>query len=362
MGCFAIGLLLFRTTLGRLADQRSRKLVVVIGTIVVAIAPLGYWFVDSITGLMVIRGFHGISIAAFTTGYMALVADLAPVDKRGELIGYMSLVTPIGMALGPALGGILQAEAGYTPLFLCAAGLGFLGMLCASQVQEPRRAQAADPSQVQPPPKSLWGLVVSPRLRIPAVILMLIGLAFGSLTTFVALFIRETGVGLNPGLFFTAAAIASFSVRIVAGRASDRYGRGLFITGSLVCYGSAMLILSQAQSTQAFLLAGFIEGTGAGILLPMIIALISDRSAASERGQVYSVCLGGFDLGIAIAGPVFGAIAQPLGYPGIFALAAGLAFLALLVFITQGSKDLAHSLAFAAGRGRDVYALSRKSA
>lgn len=360
MGCFAIGLLLFRTTLGQLADQHSRKLVVMIGTVVVAIAPLGYWYVDSVNGLMIIRGVHGISIAAFTTGYMALVADLAPVDKRGELIGYMSLVTPIGMALGPALGGVLQAAAGYTPLFLCAAGLGFLGVLCASQVEEPKRSRTADPAPAKPQTR-LWQLVISPRLRIPAVVLMLIGLAFGSLTTFVALFIRETGADLNPGLFFTAAAIASFSVRIFMGRASDRYGRGLFITGSLVCYGIAMLILSQAQSAQAFLLAGFIEGAGAGTLLPMIIALISDRSAASERGRVYSVCLGGFDLGIAIAGPVFGAIAGPLGYQGIFALATGLAFLALLVFITQCSKDLAHSLAFATGRERDVYALGNRS-
>ncbi|NEQ08813.1 MAG: MFS transporter, partial [Moorea sp. SIO4E2] len=32
MGCFAIGLLLFRNPLGRMADLRSRKLVVIIGT------------------------------------------------------------------------------------------------------------------------------------------------------------------------------------------------------------------------------------------------------------------------------------------------------------------------------------------
>ncbi|MBE9126141.1 MULTISPECIES: MFS transporter [unclassified Coleofasciculus] len=360
MGCFAIGLLLFRPKLGHLADQRSRKLVVIIGTIVAAIAPLGYLVADSIGLLMVLRAFHGISIAAFTTGYLALVADLSPVRQRGELIGYMSLVTPVGMALGPALGGLLQGAAGYTALFLFSGGLGFLAAVCASQVGEPERVQVSQQKTAQPTLKTIWRLLTSPRLRIPATVLLLVGLAFGSLSTFIALFIRETGINLNAGWFFTAAAIASFMMRLVAGRASDRYGRGLFITGSLICYGLSMVLISQARSPQAFLLAGFIEGAGAGTLLPMMIALISDRSSGTERGQVFAACISGFDLGIAIAGPVFGAIADPLGYEGIFTLMAGLTFLALMIFITQSSKNLSHSLRFATGRERDIYALDNR--
>lgn len=360
MGSFAAGLLLFRTGLGHLADQRSRRLVVIIGSCVAAIAPLGYLFVDSIGWLMAIRAFHGISIAAFTTGFSALVVDLSPVDKRGELIGYMSLVNPIGMALGPAMGGLLEGWAGYTALFLFSGGLGLLSILCASQVSEPKIVHASSQTTAQPATTSLWRLVISPRLRTPSLVLLIIGLAFGALSTFVALFIRETGVELNAGWFFTAAAIASFSIRIFTGRASDRYGRGLFITVSLVCYGLSMFILSQAQSSQAFLLAGLIEGAGAGMLLPMMVALISDRSAPQERGRVFSVCISGFDLGIAIAGPVLGSVADLLGYRGIFSLSMGLAFLALMVFITQSSKDLFHSLRFATGRERDVYALDTK--
>ncbi|HEY9711112.1 MAG TPA: MFS transporter, partial [Oculatellaceae cyanobacterium] len=98
MGSFAVGLLLFRPWLGKLSDQRSRKLVVLIGMAVVALAPLGYLFVKSIPLLMLIRVFHGISIAAYTTGNTALVVDLSPVRQRGEILGYMSLTNPIGVA------------------------------------------------------------------------------------------------------------------------------------------------------------------------------------------------------------------------------------------------------------------------
>lgn len=363
MGAFAIGLILCRAWLGRVADQRSRKLVVLIGMVVAMVAPLGYLFVKSIPLLMALRAFHGISVAAFTTGYSALVVDLSPPQQRGELIGYMSLVQPIGVAIGPAIGGFLQDQAGYPPLFLLSAGLGILGLVAASQVKEPHRTQPAashvSSQSSQASSQQFWAMLFSPRLRTPAGVLLLIGLAFGTLSTFVPLYIKQMQVDLNPGLFYTAAAAASFSSRLFIGRASDRYGRGIFITGSLACYAIAMLILSTADDKISFLLAGLIEGAGAGTLLPMMIALISDRSESYERGRVFSLCITGFDVGIAVAGPVLGAVAEPLGYQAMFALATGLSFLAMIVFLTQSSKDLPHSLRFALGRDRDAYALNK---
>ena len=86
---------------------------------------------------MVLRGpFHGISIAAFTTGFSALVADLSPPKQRGELIGYMGLVNPVGLGIGPAIGGFVQAEYGYPPLFIMSFALGMMGLFCAYQLTE----------------------------------------------------------------------------------------------------------------------------------------------------------------------------------------------------------------------------------
>ncbi|NEO25783.1 MAG: MFS transporter, partial [Kamptonema sp. SIO4C4] len=131
MGSFAIGLIFSRGILGQWADQRSRKLVVQIGTAVVGLAPFGYLLVGSLPVLAVIRGLHGISIAGLTTGYSALVVDLSPPQKRGEIVGYMTLVVPIGMALGPALGSYLVEGFGYTTVFWVSGTLGLLGFLFA---------------------------------------------------------------------------------------------------------------------------------------------------------------------------------------------------------------------------------------
>ncbi|MBR8828900.1 MAG: MFS transporter [Gomphosphaeria aponina SAG 52.96 = DSM 107014] len=357
MGCFAIGLLLSRTWLGWLADHHSRKIVVLIGTVVVGIAPLGYLLADSLPVLMGLRAFHGISIAAFTTGYSALVIDLSPVKQRGELIGYMSLVVPIGMALGPAVGGFLQAEAGYTVLFIVSAICGFMALILASLVKEKTRKKTLNLTDIPEPTRTFWQLMGNHALQVPALVLFLIGLLFGNLVTFLPLYVEDIQVELNVGLFYTAAAIASFSVRVFAGRASDTIGRGLLITGSLVCYIIAMILLAYAHTPRDFLLAALIEGTGGGILIPMILVLMSDRSYANERGKVSSICIGGFDLGIALAGPILGFLAEMFSYRGIFSLTAGFATLALLIFLTQSGKNLPHSLRFALGQEKDAYAL-----
>ncbi len=357
MGSFAIGLLLFRPMLGRMADDRSRKLVLLIGVAVVTIAPLGYLFITSIPLLMVLRAFHGISVAAFTTGFSALVADLSPPNQRGELIGYMSLVNPLGVAIGPALGGFIQAGYGYPLLFIISFALGVVGLFCATQITEVKGEPKDSHLSPQQQP-SFWGLLLTDRLRIPFVVMLMIGLVFGIISTFIPLFIQESKIDLNPGLFYSAAAVSSFSVRLVTGRASDRYGRGLFITGSLVCYMVAMVVLGFADSPNSVLVAAAIEGAGAGTLIPMMVALMTDRSLAKERGQVFSLCIGGFDIGIALAGPILGAFADLLGYRTLFAIAAGLAVAALVVFLTLSSKDLRHSFKFALGREKDLYALS----
>ena len=356
MGAFAVGLLLFRPWLGQLADRRGRKVVLLIGLAAAAIAPLGYLVTQSLPLLIAIRAFHGLSIAAFTTAYSTLVVDLSPPSNRGEVIGYMSLVNPVGVAIGPAIGGFLQEWAGYTPLFLLSAGLGVVGFVGALWIQAP--VPVAQPIGGTSK-TTLWRLLLSPRLRTPTLTLMLAGMAFGVLSTFVPLFIQEAGVNLNAGLFYTAAAVASFSVRLLTGRASDRYGRGRFITLGLLLYAVTMLLLWSAHSTGVFLLAGLLEGAGIGIFLPLMIALVADRSEAHERGRVFSLCVGGFDLGIAIAAPALGLFAEQIGYRGLFGLSSGLVFLSIIVFATQSSKTLTHSLRFAFGEGRDFYALPR---
>ncbi len=356
MGSFAIGLLMFRPQAGRMADHRGRKIVLLIGMSAATLAPICHLLTQSIPVLMIVRAFHGISIAAFTTAYSSLVVDIAPPENRGELIGYMSLVNPIGMAVGPAIGGYLQEFTTYAPVFVLSSILGMISMTCAMFVKAP-------PVQHQPQDRKTerlyWRMLLSDRIRVPTITMLLIGIAFGAIATFVPLYIKESNVGLNSGLFYTAAAVTSFMTRFVSGKASDRYGRGRFISIGLLCYAFAMIALWQANTASTFLLAGALEGIGGGTFLPIMIALVADRCYPHERGRIFGLFIGGFDLGIALAGPILGSVSNAIGYRSLYGVAAIVAFSAFVVFMTLSSKTVAHSFQFALGYGKDPYAIPR---
>jgi MFS family permease len=186
IGAFAVGLLATRPALGKLADARGRKLVLLIGTAVAAIAPLGYLQITSIPLLIFIRAFHGISIAAFTTAYSALVVDLAPTKQRGEIIGLMSLANPVGVALGPAIGGYLQVSGSYGTIFWISILTGAIAFINASRLRECRTEIKAELlSDIEPQAMleispvvpvdrniSIWQILTNPALSIPALILL----------------------------------------------------------------------------------------------------------------------------------------------------------------------------------------------
>ncbi len=362
IGAFAIGLISTRPLLGKLADTRGRKLVLLIGTAVAAIAPLGYLTVTSIPLLMGIRAFHGISIAAFTTAFNTLVVDIAPPKQRGEIIGLMSLTNPMGIALGPAIGGFLQVKGMYATIFWLSIIGSSIACFTASKLQNPQKQidpellGDLDLQQVAPLPSiSIWKILTNPALMIPSLVLLLIGFPFGAIHTFMPLYIQTSHIDFNPGLFYTIAAIASFSARSVIGSRSDRYGRGIFIAGSLCCYTVGMAFLATANGALSFICGAILEGLGSGTLIPMTVALVADRSLPQYRGRVLSICIIGLDLGIAIAAPVFGAIFKYVGYHGIFTIGTGMAASAIVVFLIWGNTNLRHSIGFCLGRDRDYY-------
>jgi MFS family permease len=357
MGSFAIGLLVCRSYLGKLSDRKGRRYTMRIGLIVAAIVPLCYALLPSIPLLILFRAIHGISIAAFAASYSALVSDLAPIEQRGEIIGYMSLVNPLGLAFGPAIGGLMQEAWGYQPLFVSASLLAFAGLLLTTQVAEEgneRDRKIASAAMAKP---KFWQTFLNSRVRVPSTVLLLVGLSFGTLSAFMPILMQQKHIALNAGLFYMAAALSGFIIRFPVGRLSDEWGRGIFISIGIFFYGLSMAIIYFASHEYEFLLSGIFEGMGSGIVIPAIIALLADRTVPQERGYVFGMTWIGFDVGIALAGPIMGKMIGFVGITNIFAIATGLCIIGLIIFSTQSNKSVSESFKFAIGKSSDRHAV-----
>ena len=357
MGSFAIGLLVCRSYLGKLSDRRGRRYTMRIGLIVAAVIPLCYALLPSIPLLILFRAIHGISIAAFAVSYSALISDLAPIENRGEIIGYMSLVNPLGLAFGPALGGLMQESWGYQPLFITASLLAFAGLLMTAQIVEEGNESDRQIASAVIAKSKFWQTFLNPRVRVPSTVLLLVGLSFGTLSAFMPILMQQKNISLNAGLFYMAAALSGFIIRFPVGRLSDEWGRGIFISIGIFFYGLSMAIIYFASHNYEFLLSGIAEGIGSGIVIPAIVALLADRTFPQERGYVFGMTWIGFDLGIALAGPVMGKMINFVGITNIFAIATGLCTLGLFIFATQSNQSVDESFKFAIGKSSDRYSV-----
>jgi len=358
MGCFAIGLFVFRPQLGKLVDCKSQKLVLGFGMVAVAIAPLGYWLFPTLGCMVLFRIIHGFSLAAFDTAFIVLVVDSVPPRHRGEIVGAMTLGGTLGIMFGPAFGSFLQGTLGDAPFFWLASGLGWLGLLCLFPIQE--SAPAPSDAAKSGTDDCFWGRLGEPAFWVPAFILLLAGLTFGSLSTYMPLFSASVVENWNPGWFYTASAISNLSTRALVGRISDRVGRGLCIAVSLFLYSMSLFSLSLAHNEQTFFLAGLLEGNGYGTLIPMVATLIADRSRPQERARLFSLCMMGLDLGMGIGGPLLGLVATAIGYRWMFALDGGLVILSLVVFMTQANQGIGRSLRFSVGKEPDLHAVKEE--
>ena len=86
-GAFAATGLLFRPIGGAFADARGRKPVVVAGALLTALSGLLLFIPAGVAGLVVTRLFLGAGEGMVYTAGAAWIVDMAPVERRGRIIG-----------------------------------------------------------------------------------------------------------------------------------------------------------------------------------------------------------------------------------------------------------------------------------
>ncbi len=326
LACFTLSAVVVRPVVGRLSDRRAKKAIMLAGAVILAVSSLLYAPVHSVPLLMAVRVFHGVGWAAFGTAASALAADLAPLSRRGEAMGYFGVGMNVAMAIGPALGVFLVGWAGYGSLFLTAMVLGAAAALTTAGIAEPRRAPGRGALQRG------WRSFILPSALFPSAVLFTNALTYASVVALLPLFADEAGLG-NPGLFFTVFSVVVLVLRGPLGRVSDRRGRVTVVAPGLSVTFVALLVLSQAQSTTTMLVVAVLYAVGVGAAQPTLMAMTVDRAGPQERGAAMGTYTTAMDLGIGVGSVVWGVVAQSLGFAAMYVAASlmGLVGVALLL-------------------------------
>lgn len=318
IGVFAFAAMVLRPVAGRLADRVGRRPLVLAGALVFAVASSAYPVVDGIPALLALRVFHGIGMGLGPTAATVMVTDLAHVAHRGAAMGIYALANSCGLAVGPFVGIELIRRLGFPMTFVVSTGLATSAAILAWWLPETRPpSELAD--RTRPASLRRW---FSSGAIYPSLLLLALFFSYGGLMSFLPLVVTREGLG-NPGLFFTLFAVASVVVRSRAGHLADRVGRRLVVVPGLGIAGLALVLLVGAATWWVVLVAALLYGVGFGAALPALMAMTADRVPADERGLAMGTLYTAWELGISSGSILMGLAAARLGYPAMWALAAG---------------------------------------
>ncbi|MDT8901709.1 MFS transporter [Anaeroselena agilis] len=337
MGAFSFAAVLVRPYLGRLADRRGRKRLMLLGTGFFALLFPIYGFLQSVAPLYLLRIAHGFAHAAFLAASAAYIADLAPPQRRGEVIGIYGTANVVSMALFPAVGiNIIQYTQNFDVLFACsaiAAAGAFLAVVAVDEIG------AHDGGKN---PVSLLAVGRRRVVVVPSLALFAGAAAYGTVIAFLPVFAPQRGLA-DFGVFFTVYAAGTLASRIFAGKLSDRWGRRRVVLPFMALLAVGVFLLPFLDSLFLLILIGLAFGFGFGAFMPTLNALVVDKTPPAERGSALGFFTSFMDMGIAAGAVLLGQVGEKAGFGAMFATAGFILVAGILVFALYTEKDDPHT-------------------
>jgi MFS family permease len=315
IGSYAITGLLMRPFAGRFADRRGRRPAVLIGSLLMAVGGFLYLLPLGVGGLIAARLVLGVGEGTVFTAGSAWIVDLAPLERRGRVIGLYGLSVWAGLSIGPAFGELIQHAAGYSAVWIFAGALPLIGAIVALRVPDPFR-----PKWLEHEHRSL----IAREALLPGAALALGSTGYAAVATFVVLHLDERGVG-HGALVFGALATMVVLTRLVGGDLPDRVGPARVATAAALVEAVGLTTLAFAHSLPVAIAGALAIGAAFSLLYPSLSLIVVNQVPEARRGAALGTFTAFFDAGIGLGAPLAGAAAALSSYEGSFLLGAAIA-------------------------------------
>jgi EmrB/QacA subfamily drug resistance transporter len=362
--CYLLTLVALVAPIGRLADSIGRKLLYTYGFGVFALASLACALAPDLVVLDVSRVVQAVGAAMLQANSVALIATAVPRRLLGRAVGIQGAAQAVGLALGPAAGGLLLEVGSWRLLFLLSVPAGLFGVV-TGWFFLPRSRDLAARRPVDLPGLALFVPAVALLMALlslatrsePAPLLAALGLASAVLA---AVFVRHARRAAAPlldlalfrcrafstglagallsytamfGLLFTAPLALGSRYHLPAGRAglvltllpvalgltaplagrlADRFGPRVVTAAGLAVAGAGLAVIAVAApglGPFSVVLAGI--GVGLGLFTPAnnasVLAAVPARDSGAAAGILNMTRGLGTALGIAAGTLVFAA-------------------------------------------------------
>jgi MFS transporter, DHA1 family, multidrug resistance protein len=333
LSVFLVGLAVGQLVYGPLSDRFGRRPVLLAGLILYVVASAICALAPSVPTLIAARLLQATGACAGPVVCRAVVRDVHGREGAARILSYMGAAMALAPALGPILGGFVEAWLGWRANFAILCIYGAVGLaLTAAILPETAPHRGESGGGLDAALRGYLGLLGQ---RVYIGFVLCCALAYGGIFCFISgsSFVFVDIIGLAPQLYgvcFGAIVLGYILGTLVGGRLTRRIGvERLVRTGGLIsAVGGLALLLSvwtTGASVAGILLPTVIYMVGTGLVLPN--AMAGAIGPFPRMAGTAAALLGFVQMGLAAAGGVaIGHLANGTAIP----MAAGIALAGLL--------------------------------
>jgi MFS family permease len=329
---------------GFIIDRFGRRVVILAGPILTAIASLLMANAGSFNELLVYRFMGGWAIGMWTMGRVTMVADSGGAS-RGRQITAMFSMDNAGNLVGPIIGGVVAAWLGVRAPFIVHGLLALLAIIPSfkiirdlpSQLSGTKKKNVDDPTAVA---GSVWKQFLAFNILVMFVAYLFVSLTRGTLAggalNVYAVYHYDIDAATVGGMAAIVAAVG-IPVTISAGHIMDRFGRKATIVPGFAALSVAMVFMA-IVAWQGLPFATFVVSLIAVSLTQSYTGgsmqtLASDVAPANARGKFFGIWNLTGQGGTFVSPAAFGFISESFGAPSGFVF---LAFTSVMASVLVG--------------------------
>lgn len=319
IGSQYLATLLSRPMAGRMSDTVGTKRAIVLGLSGILLSGVLTFIATlleslpllSLSVLLVARLLLGVAQGLIGVGTISWCMGQVGAEHTARSISWNGIASYGAIAIGAPLGVVMVAEYGYTSLGVALSVLAGLGLLLI-------RNKPSVPV-IRGERLPFWA--VFGRIAPFGASLCLASIGYGTLTTFITLYYLSRG-WTGAAYCLTVFGVCFILSRLVFISSISRFGGFTSAIACMTIETLGLIMLWLAPSTSLALVGAGLTGFGLSLVYPALGVEAIKQVPNSSRGAGLSAYAVFFDLALAIAGPLMGAVALNLGYSWIFFCAA----------------------------------------
>lgn len=348
-GLFIVGTLVGRLLVGKFLERFGRKTTLIVGLTGFLLFSGLYFIHFGVGMLLFVRFMHGFMMGMASTVLGTIIAQILPASRRGEGIGYYSMSSTLGTAIGPFLAIWMMLNVGYQSIFVVSTVIAVCCLVVAWLIQVPDlpKTNKTVETVVAVKKPNWFSQFVEPNAVPISLIMLFASICYSGVLSFINFYAKEIDLVETASFFFLMYAIAILISRPFTGPLMDRKGENVIIYPAFIIMGIALILLSITHSSWMLLLCAGLLGLGYGNI-QSVCQTIAVKSAPLERmGFATSTFFIFLDAGLGF-GPYFiGMLLDYIGYAQLYLYSAFAAFSCILAYYLlhgrQSSKNaLAH--------------------